>query len=240
MIFMIKRVRFIIAFILVSAAIFTLTAIGIFHSYEKESVYTTALPITNKTIVIDAGHGGFDAGASCNGILEKDINLKVAGFLKEYIEQSGGVAVMTREEDVSTSDEHRANGISAKQSDLSNRREMSAQYDADLFVSIHMNKFPRPQYKGAQVFYAAAPEESRRVAEIIQDNLRQILAPDNKRTAKKTDGNVMILNHTTVPSVLIECGFISNTEEAEKLKSEEYQRKTAFAIYMGIIEYYNE
>lgn len=238
MFFMIKRTHFLTGFILICCFVFILTGIGIFHSYEK-TVDTMALPITNKTIVIDAGHGGFDAGASDNGILEKDINLKVAGFLKEYIEQSGGIAVMTRIDDTSTLDENRKDGSSAKQSDLSRRRDMPAEYEADLFVSIHMNKFPQTQYHGAQVFYAAKPEESKQIADILQDNLRQILDNENNRVAKKTDGNVMILNHATVPSVLIECGFLSNTEEAEKLKTEENQRKIAWAIYMGIIEYYN-
>lgn len=198
-----------------------------------------ALPITNRTIVIDAGHGGFDAGANANGIYEKEINLKVAEFLKEYIEQSGGIAIMTRVDDSSTLDENRVDGSSAKQSDLSQRRNMSTEYEADLFISIHMNKFPQAKYHGAQVFYAAQPEESKQIADILQENLRQILDTENTRVAKKTDGGVMILNQTKVPSVLIECGFISNPEEAEKLKTEEYQRKIAWAIYMGIIEYYN-
>lgn len=184
-------------------------------------------------------HGGFDAGASDNGVQEKDINLDVALRLKEYIEQGGGVAVLTRDEDVSTADPSRS-GTSAKQSDLSERKKLADTSGADIFVSIHMNKFPQAQYKGAQVFYSPEPEGGKRLGEEIQQSLKDVLQDGNERVAKKIDGGVFILKNTAIPSVIVECGFLSNPQEAELLQQEGYRQKLAWAVYMGITRYFNQ
>lgn len=194
-------------------------------------------PSEDMVILIDAGHGGFDAGASANGILEKEVNLSVALKLKRCIEENGGSVVMTREEDCSTAD-NVDKGKSAKVSDLKKRREMIKESGADMFVSIHMNKFPQGKYKGAQVFYAKGNEDSRRLGEEIQKALPLTLNDGNKRAAKESDGSIYILKDATVPSVIVECGFLSNKEEAELLINEDYQNKLAWAIYLGIDNYY--
>ncbi|MEG2584607.1 MAG: N-acetylmuramoyl-L-alanine amidase, partial [Oscillospiraceae bacterium] len=125
-----------------------------------------------------------------------------------------------------------------KQSDLEMRKNMAEEYSADAFVSIHMNKFPQAQYKGSQVFYANEPEQSRKLAESIQQALKDVLQDGNTREAKSNERNVLILKEVKVPSVIVECGFLSNPEEAELLKSDEYRDKIAWAIYIGIVKYF--
>lgn len=194
--------------------------------------------VADKIIVIDPGHGGFDAGASANGVQEKEANLAVALYLKQLVEQGGGKAVLTREEDVSTAPEDR-DGKSAKKADLLARKKLPEESGANVFVSIHMNKFPQSQYKGAQVFYGNQPEESMYLGEKMQAALIEVLADGNTRKAKKTDGNIFILQDTIVPSVIVECGFLSNPQEAKLLKQEGYQKKLAEAIYTGLIRFFD-
>ena len=182
-----------------------------------------------RIILIDPGHGGEDAGASANGISEKDINLSVSKKLKDYAESKGDKVIMSRTEDVSLCE-----GKFKKAEDLKSRRDMAKESGADIFVSIHMNKFPQEKYKGAQVFYSASNDESRKLGEAIQKSLIESLNDGNTRAAKKSDGKVYILNNAEIPSVIVECGFLSNAEEAENLKNEEYQQKLAEAIYAGI------
>lgn len=201
-----------------------------------------ALPasaVESKTILIDAGHGGFDAGASDNGISEKNINLNVAKNLKYLIEENGGKAAMTREDDVSTADENRTDGSSAKKSDLRRRRAMIKESGADMFVSVHMNKFPQREYWGAQVFYASSPEGSKRLGECIQSALARVLSDGNERVSKKAESSIFILKNAEIPSVIVECGFLSNPQEAEKLKDESYQKQLAQAIFEGICDFLN-
>lgn len=194
--------------------------------------------VSEKIILIDAGHGGADAGASANGISEKDINLRVAQKLKANIEEKGGKVIMTREEDCSTADGTEKG--SWKVADLKKRKAMADSGEANIFISIHMNKFPQEKYKGAQVFYSGDNEESRLLGEEIQRIFPEILQDGNKREAKKSDGSIYILKNAKIPSVVVECGFISNKEEAENLKSEEYQDRVAEAICIGIERYYNK
>lgn len=211
---------------------------GTFHAKHEKAKTASAVPIVNKVIVIDAGHGGFDAGASDNNLVEKDINLDIALRLMEYIEHGGGVAQMTRIEDVSTADTDR-NGKSAKQSDLEERKKLASSADADVFISIHINKFGQPQYKGAQVFYGEGTDDSKRLGDTIQETMKEIIADGNERTAKKIDGQVYILKNTSIPSVIVECGFLSNPQEAELLRNEDYRQKLAWSIYLGVLKYFN-
>ncbi len=213
---------------------------GIFRN-KNESEYQSVFfaPISNKVIVLDAGHGGFDAGASANGVQEKEINLLVALRLKEYLEQSGAVVVLTRSEDVSTAEENKE-GQSAKKSDLYVRKNMADHSEGDIFVSIHMNKFPESQYRGAQVFYSDDQEDGKRLGDNIQQGLKDVLQDNNDRVCKKIDGGVFLLKNTTIPSVIVECGFLSNPQEAKLLQNEEYQQKVAWGIYLGVVRFFNE
>lgn len=214
----------------------------IFWCYHKnpkeEAAEVFAVPTTNKVVVIDAGHGGIDAGAVANGIEEKNLNLQIALKLQEYIEQSGGVAILTRDSDESTQDPNRSANISQKKSDLMERKAAMEKYDADIFISIHMNKFEQSKYKGAQVFYADNGEESRLLGESIQQSLKDTLNDGNEREAKKSGTGIYILKNASVPSALVECGFLSNPEEAALLQQQEYQQKVAWAIYIGIVKYF--
>ena len=133
------------------AAFGILCLCGVLNNNEEPITGAMSIPVSGKTIVIDAGHGGFDAGASANGLEEKNINLSVAKYLEEYISQGGGIAVMTRDEDRSTADAD-TDGKSAKKSDLENRKKLVETAEADVFVSVHMNKFPQEQYRAHRFF----------------------------------------------------------------------------------------
>lgn len=198
------------------------------------------LPTEGKTIIIDAGHGSPDGGAvGESGVLEKDLNLSVAQILQKFLESGGTRVLLTRSDD---------NGIydisgsikNKKVSDIKNREKFMKETDADIFVSIHMNKFSEKQYSGPQVFYSVNDDESKRIAEFIQSNMISALSPVSEREIKPADGNIYLLKNATIPAVLVECGFLSNAEEEKKLKNENYQRELAWAVYCGLIEYFNE
>lgn len=237
MFFVVKQKNFKRLFFLL-LALCTLLLCGILHEKEDltRSVFST--PAANKVITLDAGHGGFDAGASANGVTEKDINLDVTLRLREYLEQAGGIVFLTRSEDTSTAESDKSR-IAAKKSDLLARRELAKNSGSEIFVSIHMNKFTQEQYKGAQVFYAAKSEDSKRLGDTIQESLKEILADGNTRNAKEIDRNVLILKDVDIPSVIVECGFLSNPEEAALLQENNYRQKLAWGIYLGIVRYFN-
>lgn len=214
-----KRIMFIAVIFILSA----ITGIGLI-STEVISTYTT-----NRTVIIDAGHGGTDPGAiGKSNSLEKDINLNIALKLQQFVEQSGGVVLMTRVED----EEMGKN----KREDMKLRKKLREENSGDIFVSIHLNSFPQSSCKGAQTFYAN-DEESKRLAEKIQKNMVDLLSNDNSRVAKKLT-DVYLLKKVNIPSVIVECGFLSNSEEEKLLQDEKYQSKIAMAIYLGINEYF--
>ncbi len=204
-----------------------------------KSVQTVAAPLGNKVILLDPGHGGIDAGASEGDAVEKVLNLEIANILKGYIEENGGVCYMTRVEDTNTADPDRGKGVSQKMSDLKMRKKNIEDFKADIFVSIHMNKFSQSRYKGLQVFYDDNIEESKRLGESVQAMVKEVLKDGNTRKAKATGDNIYVLKGNEIPSVLVECGFLSNPEEAEKLKTPDYQRKIAWGIFRGIAEYFS-
>lgn len=204
---------------------------------EAETVETFSLPSDNKIILIDPGHGGIDAGASADNVREKDINLDIALKLQALIEESGGVAVLTRAEDISTADKNRDKSVTQKKSDLAERKKSIEKYNADIFVSIHMNKFGVEKYSGAQVFYSGT-EKSKKLAEIMQKTLKEVLNKDNNRK-EKANNKIYVLKDNSVPSVLIECGFLSNENERNNFKNEQYRQKVAWAIYLGINKYFS-
>ncbi len=201
---------------------------------------TVAEPLGNKVILIDPGHGGIDAGASEDGAVEKELNLEISMMLKSYIEANGGICYMTRTMDTNTADPNRPKGVSQKMSDLKTRKTDIERVKADIFISIHMNKFSQSQYRGLQVFYDGSNEKSKRLGETIQETVKTIVKDQNNRKAKATGNKIYVLKGNTVPSVLIECGFLSNTEERELLKTPSYQQKIAWGIYLGIIDYFDK
>lgn len=196
-------------------------------------------PNFDKVVVIDAGHGGVDPGKTGNqGAHEKDLNLQIAQKLRSYIEESGGVAVLTRGEDVGLYTEESDSIREKKNEDLRNRRKLIQESNGDMFISIHLNSFPSPQYYGAQSFYLEGDEESKLLAKFIQEELLRVLDRGNNRQAKATD-SYYILKENPVPSILVEGGFLSNPEEERLLNDENYQNQLAWAIFTGIMDYFS-
>ena len=202
---------------------------------KKETIAT--FPIKDRTVVIDAGHGGIDGGASANGSLEKNINLSIAKYLKSYLEQSGAKVVMTRETD-KTLGENETTVKGKKRADLKERKRMVNDTAPDVFVSIHQNFFEESKYKGAQVFYETNNINSFKLAGIVQESLKNNLDKSNERQCAEIAKGKILFRDLKVPSILVECGFLSNREEAELLKTKEYQQKVAYAIFLGISQYF--
>ena len=196
--------------------------------------------IGDRVIVIDAGHGGEDAGAVVRGdIYEKDLNLEYALCIGEMLTERGYTVVFTRTEDkMLYSPEENIKGH-RKISDLKNRIKVCESYPNSLLVSVHMNTFGASKYSGLQVYYKSDSDESRRLASKIQERVRTDVQPNNKRSIK--DGHdLYLLDNSPTSAVIIECGFMSNEEEMTKLLQKEYKNGLCFSIVCGIIEYINE
>ena len=187
-------------------------------------------------ILLDPGHGGADGGAvGDDGTQEKDINLAVALPLRDMLSLFGYEVRMTRDSDISIHSPEYTTIKEQKISDLKNRLVMYEQ--AALVVGIHQNKFEVPRYFGTQVFYSVNNPSSELLADSIRENVISLLQPQNTRELKKGDKNIYLLHKTSVPAVLVECGFLSNPEERDKLKTEAYQHQMAYAILAGIMQY---
>ncbi len=184
-------------------------------------------------IVVDAGHGGADPGkVGINDILEKDINLSIALRLAEKLKSSGISVVLTRESDVDLS-----NGASNfKSSDMRNRCALITETNPIFTISIHQNSYPSENVSGAQVFYFTGSDEGKALATTLQNSLITNIDPTNKRQPKAND-SYYLLKKTPTPTVIVECGFLTNPTEAALLSSAEYQDKVVNAIFLGIVEY---
>lgn len=187
-------------------------------------------------VVIDAGHGGTDPGkVGINGVNEKEINLQIAGYVRQYLEANDIEVVMTRETDEGLND---ADASNKKVQDMKRRIELIDRTAPAITVSIHQNSYPEEYVHGAQVFYYTGSGEGRELAEYIQEELVTRADPENKRQVKAND-SYYLLKKTGIPIVIVECGFLSNSAEAEKLCTEAYQKRVAWAIHMGILRYLN-
>ena len=185
-------------------------------------------------IVVDAGHGGRDPGkVGVNQVEEKTLNLEIAGRVRDRLEEKGMTVVMTREEDQGLYDEDAQN---KKVQDLQRRCELIHNTAPICAVSIHQNSYSDSSVRGPQVFYYKSSQEGRLLAESIQESMRRAVAPDSSREAKG-DASYYMLRKTDVPLVIVECGFLSNPEEAELLGQGEYQDKLAEAITSGLEAY---
>ena len=232
-----KNLKYII--IAVAVMITILFIVKIKNTSEDVMQY---MPVTDKTIVLDAGHGGIDPGAMNKDktVLEKNINLQITMKIKELIEASGGNVVLTRDSDISLYEEGANKTTRQKYNEnLKNRKKIVENSQADMFVSIHLNSFEDSKYYGAQTFYPAGKEDSKFLAEMIQAELKRVVDNTNNREIKSRE-DLYLLKDNKMPSVFIECGFLSNQKEAELLAEEEYQDKIAWAIYVGIQKYFIE
>ena len=199
---------------------------------------TVTLPVSGKTVVLDAGHGTPDEGAeSSNGTTEAETNLKIALKVQNLLEQSGCTVILTRSDEKAIYDLDSKTLKQKKISDIHNRVKIGNESQADIFVSIHLNKIPQQQYYGWQCFYKEGNEQSERLAKELQENLSKTIEKDNKRVAMKIN-NVYIVKHVEIPLSIVECGFLSNPEEEKQLLDDEYQNKLAWGIFNGIISYF--
>ncbi len=187
-------------------------------------------------VVIDAGHGGTDPGkVGINGVLEKDLNLKIANLVKKFLEAQDIKVVMTRTDEGGLYD---ANASNKKVQDMKRRIAIIEEAQPEIVISIHQNSYQEEYVHGAQVFYYTGSETGKALARTIQNCFIVSVDPENKREAKAND-SYYLLKKTSVPIVIVECGFLSNKEEAEKLNSEIYQEKAAWAVHMGVLQYLN-
>ena len=201
------------------------------HAFTAESAPAFAMPVSKRIVLIDAGHGGFDPGKVSGNVLEKDINLAIALKLQGFLEEGGATVLMTRIEDKALSTD--------KSSDMYRRKEIANAGHVDIFISIHQNSFGTGNVHGAQVFYYNTSDDSRRLAEHIQRELRGFVDPDNRLQAR-ANTNYFVLKQTAMPAVIVECGFLSNYAEKMRLTKDEYQERIAWGIYLGIVAFFNE
>ncbi len=212
---------------LVLAVIFLYVLLSPDSTVKTSDADASPLPV----IVIDAGHGGLDGGATgVTGVLEKQLNLEISEKLSALLKICGYNVVMTRTEDAMlTSD----GGGSAKMQDLKARLEISSKYPDALTVSIHCNKFPSEKCKGLQVYYSDS-EYAKSVADSVQSSVKALLQKENHRVTKKADSSIYLLHRAKAPSILVECGFLSNPEDCAELSSSDYQKSLALCLISGI------
>ena len=207
---------------------------------KEAAVYTASKAVKEQEnkicVVIDAGHGGIDPGkVGINGAQEKDVNLSIALKVKKFLEANDVQVVLTRDTDEGLYDSDSTN---KKVQDMKQRVSLIEETDPVVTVSIHQNSYPEEYVHGAQVFYYETSVEGKKLAEILQNRLVETVDPENKRQIKAND-SYYLLKKTPTPIVIVECGFLSNQTEAEKLCSDYYQEKVAWAIHLGILQYLN-
>jgi N-acetylmuramoyl-L-alanine amidase len=237
-----KRASRVMMEYLVFILLLLLIALGLtvlfFYLSKQTAVSSASTKVSYQTVILDAGHGGEDGGAigSLDGheLYEKDINLAITFMLRDMLEAEGIRVILTREEDVLLYDRNTDYQGRKKMLDLAARLHIGENTPNALFVSIHMNAFTQAQYKGLQVYYSPNHSLSATLAENVQSLTRQQLQKDNDRKIKRADSSIFLLEHLTCPAVLVECGFLSNSEDCRLLSQAEYQQKIAFLLFCAI------
>ena len=190
-------------------------------------------------VLANASHGGFDGGASAaDGTVEKDINLQISQKVCALLRFSGYDVIMTRDSDTGTEDDESAAIAKRKKSDLSNRLQLMKENPDAIFVSVHLNKFTTSAANGAQVFYTKNYPEAYDLANCIQSSIKSQIQPENTRVVKQGTSSTYLLKNAATPAIIVECGFLSNKQDLEKLKTQDYQSQMAFAIVCGIMDFY--
>lgn len=203
------------------------------------AVLRTVLENTaSATLVIDAGHGGFDGGAvSERGVSEQAINLSVAQRVRALACFFGVQTAMTRADEGALDYDPSRSVRENKVADIHARERIVQSISSPVFVSIHLNKFSDPQYHGAQVFYSANRAFGKPLAEALQSALISGCDPENRRQAKQAESSVYLMRVLTCPAVIVECGFLSNPDEETRLADENYHKKLAVCIVTGYLRY---
>lgn len=201
----------------------------------------TAILSQNRDLVlVDPPHGGFDGGCvSAEGVPEKGINLSILLRLRDMLELSGYDVEVTRDSDISIHDSGVEGLSNQKSSDMDNRLALFNKYDNAVCVSIHQNQFTDPVYSGAQMFYSNSDSRSEQLARSLQSSFTELLQPDNKREIKLCGKELFLCYYSDNPTVMAECGFLSNPAEASLLNTEEYQEKVALTLFYGINRFVN-
>ena len=229
-----KRILFIIMFILISTFTYSI------NTKKEKIISTSSLPVSNKVVILDAGHGKPDEGASSNlGTTEESINLKITKKVQNLLEQSGSTVILTRSDENGIYDQDENSLRNKKVSDIKNRVKIGNESSADIFVSIHLNKIEQSQYYGWQTFFKTNNEQSKKLAQNIQQSLNESIQKENKRESLKISGKY-IIDHVEISISIVECGFLSNPEEEKLLQQDEYQSRLAWGIYTGIMNYFYE
>ena len=221
-------------FFLGALTFFVCSVLGAVHAVSVAAAQTENRPV----IVLDAGHGGEDGGAvGVNGVEEKTVNLAIALFVREKLEAAGYPVKMIRETDTAVGDTTLSTLNERKRSDILYRTQIVNETENCIFVSIHQNFFEQSQYSGAQMFYASTNKKSESLARSLQNSFVQFLQPENTREIKQCGKELFLCYYSENPTVMAECGFLSNPDEAALLNTEEYQNKVAFTLYSGIMNY---
>lgn len=232
-IFMKRLINFIPYFIMVAVFVFCVLFFGII---PEKSVNNEI----DRLVVVDAGHGGKDGGASAaDGTQEQFINLDIALKLSDILTKNGYKVVMTRTDNNSIHDESADTIREQKVSDIHNRLKIIEANPDCIFVSIHQNHYTQSKYSGTQVFYSDNNPDSSILAQYIQSAVVSAIQPENKRQIKASGDSIYLLYHAKVPAVMVECGFLSNVQETEKLKDDNYRQQLAQAIADGINQYFS-
>lgn len=208
--------------------------IGETRQVQADQTVSVSLPLAGMVIAVDAGHGGYDAGASgrVSGVLEKTLNLDVARRVERLLGEQGAEVVMTRTDDYALCDEDPP--IRKKLQDMQRRAALIAQAEADMVISIHMNEYAGRSESGPQVFYRQDCPAGRLLAGAVQERMIALLDPVKERSALGGDYYILTLG---VPSVLVECGFLSNEREEALLLTEEYRERVADAVVQGAVRW---
>lgn len=211
----------------------TLLCGALFQCKNRAQATSASFP----TVVLDAGHGGEDGGASdAKGRSEKDLNLAMAKKIADYLSENGVAVILTREDDRMLYDKSPNASGSKKRRDLEGRLAICKEVENPIFVSIHMNAFPQAQYHGLQVWYGVKNETSKALAQAIQSSVKEALQPENDRQVKAATSAIFLLDNLDCPAILVECGFLSNPTEAELLQDETYQSALAKEISIAILK----
>lgn len=236
-------IKIVVFFVLSAICLYTMSYLfGTLYLPEINKEAFSAVSNTKyRTVIIDAGHGGEDGGtSSADGLIEKHINLDIAMMLRDLLSSCGVNVVMTRTEDKLLYDRNVDYTGRKKKLDLAARLAIAEKTEGAVFVSIHMNSYTDPKYSGLQVWYSQNDPDSIILAELIQSFNREKLQPDNKRKTKAATSSIRLLNEATCPAVLVECGFLSNAQEAKKFEDVGYKQKVAFVLFCSIINFLDE
>ncbi|MBQ9680004.1 MAG: N-acetylmuramoyl-L-alanine amidase [Ruminococcus sp.] len=225
-------------YLIILAVVLVSFCVVMFSAFSNITAHTsTDVSDEKPTVIIDAGHGGEDGGAEVDGVLEKDINLNIANKTADLLRLCGYTVTEIRDEDISVYEDGAETLREKKVSDLKHRVEICNESENNIVVSIHQNKFDNSAYSGAQVFYSVNNDNSILLAEAVRSAVVSLLQSGNTRELKPAGSDIYLLDNAEVPAIIVECGFLSNSDERAKLLDEGYQSQIAYSIAMGVLEY---